>query len=89
MRELLEHGLRISVESHDQVFPNGFERSNMLDLGGSVQDRRAQSSFPFPSQLVVVMKPRIWVTFRLKVMMKRFRMGLKDRSRVQNPGETL
>ena len=52
----------LSAESHDYVFSNGFERSNVLNLDGNAVGQVSSDQLSFPSPLVVVMKPRTWRT---------------------------
>jgi len=46
----------LSVESHDQVFSNGFERSNVLDLGRNDAGQESSGQLSCPSSLMVVMR---------------------------------
>jgi hypothetical protein len=44
----------LSVESRDQVFSNGFERSNVLNLGGNAAGQASSDQLTYPSSLVVL-----------------------------------
>jgi hypothetical protein len=46
----------LSVESRDQVFSNGFERSNVLNLGGNAAGQASSDQLTYPSSLVVLMR---------------------------------
>src|SRR5277367_300247 len=47
----------LSVESHDQVFSNGFESSNVLNLGGNVAGQASSDQLSRPSLLMAVIRP--------------------------------